>query len=124
MKCDEKSSCKYIPSAGRVNFFNTQCGEASHLTLQVYPGSQGTFGEDQYISGFSHCQNLTLVTLKVYNAIGQVVKTLVNESQKPSQYEVAWDGKNDEGVSVGSGIYFYSIEVNGFEQTNKMILLK
>lgn len=64
------------------------------------------------------------VTLKVYNSVGQLVKTLVNEEQQPDRYEVRWDGKNASGESVSSGIYFYRMTVNGFDQTNKMILLK
>jgi hypothetical protein len=71
------------------------------------------------------------VSLKVYNILGQEVKALVNESQLSGNYAVLWDGKNNHGAQVSTGIYFYRLEVNGlgasndsFTQVRKMILLK
>jgi hypothetical protein len=51
------------------------------------------------------------VVLKVYNAIGQVVKTLVNEMINPGYHTVLWDGKNAVNNQVPTGVYFYSLEV-------------
>jgi hypothetical protein len=64
------------------------------------------------------------VTLKVYNVLGQLVKTLVNEKQTAGFKTVTWDGTNEAGVKVSSGIYIYRIEAKNFVQSRKMILMK
>lgn len=60
-----------------------------------------------------------LVTLKVFNVLGQLVTTLVNEVQRTGQYEVSFSAAN-----LTSGIYYYSLEAQGFRQVNKMIYMK
>jgi hypothetical protein len=64
------------------------------------------------------------VKLAVYNMLGQKVKTLVNESQTANYYSIQWNGLNDSGSRVSSGIYLYRIEAGEFIKTNKMLLLK
>ncbi|RMG32823.1 MAG: T9SS C-terminal target domain-containing protein, partial [Methanobacteriota archaeon] len=65
------------------------------------------------------------VVLEIYNVLGQKVRTLVNQVLTPGSYEAIWDGRNDQGVALGSGIYMYRFEVKGkFQRTHKMILLK
>jgi hypothetical protein len=65
-----------------------------------------------------------LVTLKVYNVAGQLVRTLVNGVRDANSYTVSWDGKNDRGGAVASGIYFYKMETKNFSQTKKMVMLR
>jgi len=64
------------------------------------------------------------VKLTIYNILGQKVKTLVEEHESPGYKTVFWDGKNDEGKVVASGIYFYRIEAGEFTQSKKMVILK
>ena len=65
------------------------------------------------------------VRLEVYNMLGQVVTTLVDQHQLAKRYTVLWQGTNDNGQTVGSGIYFYRIQVGGeFQSVKKMLLLK
>lgn len=64
------------------------------------------------------------VEIKVYNSVGQIVKTLVNKEQEQGRYEIRWDGKNESGTEVGSGVYFYQMKVNDFVQKNKMVFMK
>jgi hypothetical protein len=59
------------------------------------------------------------VSLKVYNAIGKEVTTLVNEEKSAGRYEVNFDA-----TGLTSGVYFYTITANNFTQTNKMLLIK
>lgn len=54
-----------------------------------------------------------------YNVLGKEIITLVNETKKPGNYEVKFDG-----TDFSNGIYYYQLEVGDFVQTNKMILLK
>jgi hypothetical protein len=64
------------------------------------------------------------VTLQIYNVLGQLVKTLVNTKQTAGFKEVQWDGTNDFGVKVASGIYIYRIQANDFVMAKKMIMMK
>ena len=59
------------------------------------------------------------VTLKVYDIIGREVETLVNQKQKPGNYEVTWDASNQP-----SGVYFYQLIAGSYTETKKMILLR
>ena len=63
-------------------------------------------------------------TLKIYNLLGQEVRTLVDEPKSAGDYEVVWDGKDDEGKEVASGIYFCKLTAGSYQKTNKMILLR
>jgi len=64
------------------------------------------------------------VKLVVYNMLGQVVKTLVNQEQEAGYYTIQWNGTNDFGGKVSSGIYIYRIIAGNYISTIKMNLLK
>jgi hypothetical protein len=64
------------------------------------------------------------VTLKIYNVLGQLVRTLVDEPKRPERYEVIWDGKDEKGKEVSSGIYFYTLSAENYQEIKKMILVK
>ena len=66
----------------------------------------------------------TRVNLTVYNILGQKVKTLVDGFETAGPKSVRWDGTDEGGNQVGSGVYFYRISAAGFVQTNRMIMLK
>jgi hypothetical protein len=59
------------------------------------------------------------VTLKVYNALGQEIATLVNGHQKAQNYEVTFDASN-----LATGIYIYTLQTDNFSQSKKMLLVK
>jgi hypothetical protein len=64
------------------------------------------------------------VKLQIYNVVGQVVRTLVAEPQSAGRYQVRWNGMDDRGVPVSSGIYFYQIAAGKFQDVRKLMLLK
>lgn len=65
------------------------------------------------------------VSVRVYNLMGQVVRTLVQEeAQTLGRHSVTWDGRSDAGTPVASGTYLYSLEFNGTIQTRPMTLIK
>jgi hypothetical protein len=64
------------------------------------------------------------VSLKIYNVAGQLVKTLVNEVRDAGPHREVWDGTNNLGTNVASGVYFYKMQTNDFSQTKKMVLLR
>lgn len=68
--------------------------------------------------------NRQLVTLKVYDILGNEVVTLVNEEKQPGVYEVEFNSHSDEGQNLSSGIYFYQLNAGSFIQAKKMILIK
>jgi hypothetical protein len=62
--------------------------------------------------------------LAVYNVVGQLVQTLVSEQQKAGEYSVTWDGKDEIGKDVASGIYYYVFRAGDFKSVKSMVLLK
>ena len=63
-------------------------------------------------------------TLKIYNILGQLVRTLVDEEKVAGNYKVIWDGRDNSGREVGSGIYFYQLRTEDYTATKKMVLLR
>lgn len=66
----------------------------------------------------------TDVSLKIYNIMGQEVKTLVSQHQEPGYYQVTWDGTLRDGQPVASGLYIYQLRAGSFMKTHKMMFLK
>jgi hypothetical protein len=64
------------------------------------------------------------VSLRIYDAAGRLVRSLVNEERRAARYEETWDGRDSNGRSVASGIYFYRLNAGTFEQTKKMALMR
>ena len=64
------------------------------------------------------------VTIKVYNAMGRLVGTLVDERTAPGRYAVQWNGRTAGGEPVASGVYFYKMEAGGFCATRKMLVVR
>ncbi|RMI17384.1 MAG: T9SS C-terminal target domain-containing protein [Calditrichaeota bacterium] len=64
------------------------------------------------------------VRLSIYNISGQLVRVLLNDSRGPGVYAVRWDGRDDAGNPVASGIYIYALSAGDFFATRKMMLLK
>jgi hypothetical protein len=65
-----------------------------------------------------------IVSLRVYDVSGRLVRTLVGGPQTAGQKTVTWDGRNAAGNTVAAGAYLYRLTAPGFEQTRKMILIK
>jgi hypothetical protein len=63
-------------------------------------------------------------TLRIYDVRGRLVRTLTDRVLAPDQYTVTWDGKDDAGHGVPSGVYFYRLEANGTSMSRRMVLLK
>lgn len=66
----------------------------------------------------------TPVKLTVFNVLGKEIATLVNQKQQSGSYTVTWDGRDNSGALVGSGVYFYRIEAGDFVKTQKMMFVK
>jgi PKD repeat protein len=85
-----------------------------------------------YPNPFSHSTAINyhiifsgMVVLKVYDISGNEVRTLVNENQPAGEHSVVWNGTDDSGNPVGSGIYFYRLKIgNIFSEIKRILLLK
>jgi len=64
------------------------------------------------------------VSVKIYNTLGQLVRTIVDADQSEGYHEAVWDGRNETGSSVSSGIYVYRLVTGEFTQTRRMLLMK
>jgi hypothetical protein len=66
----------------------------------------------------------TYVTLTIYNVVGKKVRTLVSGEMDGGTHFVRWNGTDENGSRVASGIYFYRLKTQVFDQTMKMVLMK
>jgi len=64
------------------------------------------------------------VTIVIYNTLGQKVRTLVNEPTAAGSYKILWNGTNDQGNNVASGVYVYTIKAGTFTEAKKMTLMR
>jgi hypothetical protein len=64
------------------------------------------------------------VRLAVYSPTGQLVTSLVDAEAKPGAYQATWDGRDRFGREVGSGVYYYQLELNNTRQSGRMVVLK
>jgi hypothetical protein len=64
------------------------------------------------------------VSVKIYNMLGQEIRTLFSSQVQRGNYSVQWDGMNDAGVKMSSGTYIYRMTAGSFVQSKKMVLLK
>lgn len=64
------------------------------------------------------------VVINICNLTGQRLRTLVNSTQPEGEHSINWDGKNDTGITVSSGIYFYSLETNNNMVIKKLLFLR
>jgi len=64
------------------------------------------------------------VNLTIYNSLGQRVRKLIDQLQAPDYHQVEWNGQNDEGINVPSGIYLYRLQVGSIDVSKKMVLLR
>ncbi len=64
------------------------------------------------------------VKLEIFNSLGQRIRVLVDENLNPGRYSTLWDGHDDLGRSMGSGVYFYRVEAGTFSETRRMAFMK
>jgi hypothetical protein len=112
-----------------------ETGEVVHETAGIYiPVTRAALGQN-FPNPFNPTTQIeywvpdgagraAAVSLEVYDIHGARVRTLVAASQPAGRYRVEWDGRNNAGTTVGSGVYFYRLVTAQFSATKKMLLLK
>ncbi len=92
------------------------------LTFQLYTNYPNPFNPSTVIS-YDIPRNVS-VLLKIYDVLGHEVRTLVNQEQKSGNYAIEWDGRDNAGSMVSSGIYIYKIVAGDHVSTMKCMLMK
>ena len=64
------------------------------------------------------------VTIRVVDIRGKAVRTLLDGHKEPGHHTISWDGRDDRGMRLSSGIYFVQIRAEGFVRQRKMLLLQ
>ena len=98
---------------------NTSATSAASGLQQNYPNPFNSATTISY-----SLPHQTDIVLKIYNTIGELVRTIIVGTQGPGLHKVQWDGNDRFGQPVTSGIYLYRIEGDGVSQTGKMMLVE
>ena len=91
-------------------------------TFQVYQNYPNPFNPSTIIQ-YSLPQ-AKKVRIVVYDISGKEIALLADKYQNAGTYNVTWNGNNNSGQPVASGIYFYTVQAGNYAQTKKMVLLK
>lgn len=97
---------------------DNELNPTDYALLQNYPNP---FSDLTVIEYFMKQDEMISVT--VYNVLGQKIKQLVAMNQPAGHYRVAWDRTNLQGIKVPPGVYFYQVETRDYKQIKKMIVL-
>jgi hypothetical protein len=95
-----------------------------HKLLGNYPNPFNPTTSISFRVVESASEGIQPVTIDIYNIRGQKVHTLVDGLYESGEYTVVWNGHDDNGASVGSGVYLYRMTTSEAIETRKMILIK
>ncbi|HEX9973190.1 MAG TPA: FlgD immunoglobulin-like domain containing protein, partial [bacterium] len=114
----------YGTAVTAINFMTTSVAEQqmipqSYALHQNYPNPFNPTTRISY-----ELPEATDVDVVIFDLQGNLVKRLFNGRQNAGRYEMEWDGRNNQGIRVVSGIYFYRLNTAKFTATHKMILAK
>ncbi|MFQ5709533.1 MAG: FlgD immunoglobulin-like domain containing protein [bacterium] len=125
------------PSASPGNSFTTTSAETLTVSVPTSVASSNDFGptsyrlEPNYPNPFNPSTTVTyrlaragMTTVKIYNLKGQAIRSLVDRIQPAGDYSIVWDGKDDAGKGVVSGVYILVLKSGDFAQSRRMTLLK
>lgn len=110
-------------SASNTVTINTTSNDQPELLLTQLKGNYpNPFNPETYIQ--YSLKNESLVSLKIYNIKGELVRTLINSKQNKGEHKILWDGKDQHQNKVSSGVYFYKMQSGSYSEQKKMLLLK
>ncbi|KPL17814.1 MAG: hypothetical protein AMJ92_10840 [candidate division Zixibacteria bacterium SM23_81] len=90
----------------------------------LLPNYPNPFNPETVIGYRLNLEEPTHVSLMVFNLLGQQVRTLMSSGQSSGEYQVIWDGRDDAGIPLASGVYFLRLQVGTAGQTRKMVLTR
>ncbi|MBN1350417.1 T9SS type A sorting domain-containing protein [candidate division KSB1 bacterium] len=87
--------------------------------FSIYPNPFNAETQIRY-----HLPEDSEVVIKIYNALGQLTRTLINEKQFSGEHVLHWNGRGNDGYEVASGLYFCRLVMRGNAYTQKLVMLK
>jgi len=109
-----------MPPADLARNYPNPFNASTTITYTIPVQSIKSKGEGEGTLNFG----LSTVTLKIFNVLGQQMRTLVDTPQEPGLHTAIWDGRDEQGRSLPSGVYFCRIEGPQFAQTLQLALLR
>ncbi len=119
---DQLQDLDLYQQVGIINTLSNNSFEISPRTFHLNQNYPNPFNPITEI-GYSIPEN-TFVSITIYDVQGRLIKSLLNQNQDAGIYLTSWNAKNEQGVSMPAGMYFYTIQTDNFKDTKKMILLK
>lgn len=120
---DSSEISVYDRSVLSVTSTNSMVDQQGPSLFKLYQNYPNPFNSQTQITIDLH--NTATIQLYIYDANGSLVKSLINgETRDEGSYQVKWDGTNDQGKNLSSGVYFYKLKVGNFIETKSMILEK
>lgn len=122
---DNATGMDYSDASGNF-IINTTTGinELRNLSenFVLYPAYPNPFNPETTIKYSLPAQSK--VTLKIYNILGEEIRTLVDEVQTQGSKSISWNGQDNYGQQVGSGVYIYSLKTNKTVLSKKLFLIR
>jgi len=116
--------------AGLAIKFTTNPPDAHVANADAVSGIPVQLGQN-YPNPFNPSTTITFSTrqtgrvkVNIYNIKGQLIKTMIDSEIPAGQHSLVWNGMDNNGESVASGVYFYRLETGNYKQTKKMLLMK
>ena len=119
---DQLQDLDLYRQVGIINTLSNSSFEISPRTFHLNQNYPNPFNPTTEI-GYTISER-TFVSITIYDVQGRLIKSLLNQNQDAGLYQTNWNAKNEQGVSVPAGVYFYTIQTEKFKDTKKMILLK
>ena len=129
---DSKGRVRNFPaSTGSITL---ECGRGEHVVLIVtrrFSHDHGYALMQNYPNPFNPSTSFSLVLprsenveLRVYDASGREIKTILSRTMAEGKFSVTWDGSTDRGEPVGSGVYFVRMKAGTYSAVRKIVLMK
>ncbi|MBU8869693.1 MAG: hypothetical protein KOO60_02350 [Gemmatimonadales bacterium] len=129
---DENSPCRstFNPTCGLVGYYPIGCGDwsaaenhpATHERARLLPSYPNPFNPQTTVS--FNLPSTALVGLRVFSLDGRLVATLINETMSAGPHEIKWNGRDDQGRAVASGVFFCRLKAGPDADSIRIVLLK
>ena len=113
------------PYLGEYMEISTNLSNSSYIVpenFKIYQNYPNPFNPETTIN--FQLPKRSRVAVKIYNILGHEIRTLIDNEKEMGLHEIKWDGTNDRGVKMASGIYLYKIQAENLSKTMKMLLMK
>ena len=103
---------------------NVESNQSPSYSFRLYENYPNPFNSETKIDFSIGGNNSSMTKIVVYNVLGQKVRTLLDKRMTPGDYSIRWDGNDNEGIPVGTGLYMCQIKSADYVKSIKMLVLK